>query len=806
MTIESKSAAQGKQFDDSALSSNTTQSNELCMSNDNLFQLGHTVDDQIILPEYLKESARLLSIGAKLVELHSFQKRPKGDDWNSNFITSIDPSATGYGLPLAANGLCSIDPDHDRRARTGCKALGIELNEVMEAGVRTQSTRPNSGGRSAFKVVDGLKWLKFSHKLYGTALELRAESSNLQDCVAGVQYATKDIGGEIYTQEYCNGKRIEVNMPEVPLKLLQLWKEWSSCPKAFNTAKEKFWRAVAKDEGWDYDAADVSKATSARDETGKVSLLYTVKGITGEYNHYHNVSDILLARDYQWHGHLGRFSAPNATGAPGIFPVTGKTDLWISNHASDLLDGMFDAWTANVVLNFGGDKLAAVQAWEAERQQLIASDFKNEELADKPRKPVYPDLVFNSSGEARPQPTFDNLAALIDWAGIDVRYDVYPRRLIAWMDGKEIDNHIDELVIDLCIRNGLPKTVVSEQLDRLAHSRTINKPLQWLESLTAPIGDPLAAWLLDNSLIDTSCEFDEQWTYIAFKRFLIGACAAADQLEQCPIEGAIPKFEEVLVLVGGQGLHKTKALMMLLPPEVRNYFSAGMNLHTDNKDSILKATGNWIVEFGELDATFRKSDVAALKAFLSNSVDEIRTPYARRSYPFPRRTVYIASVNEERFLSDTTGNRRFLPIVIKHKLKANTKQGCAIFAQAWQWYLNGEQWWLTDQEDALAELTRKPHDGNKFTELLIDAFNFDSDERSTYLKCGQILELLGFRGADMARHTTQINAALVSLNIYKKDKTSRGQRLYALPPISPEYREKFYEVVGPFGDSSGEHE
>lgn len=806
MTNESNNTALGKQFDDRAQRSDITQSNEPCTNNYNSSQFGQTAELQIMIPQHLKESGRLLSLGFKLVELYPHQKRPRGENWNNNFVKSIDFSATGYGLPLAVNGLCSIDPDHERRARIGFKALGIDLDEVMGSGVRTQSTRPNSGGRSAFEAENGLKWQKFSHKVYGTALELRAESPNLQDCVAGVQYTTKDSGGETYTQDYCNGKRIEADMPEVPAKLLKLWKEWSSNPKAFNTAKEIFWRAVAEDEGWGYDAADVSKTTTAIDESGKMSLLYTVRGVTGEYNDNHRATDILLAQGYQWDEHLGRFSSPNATGAPGIFPVTGKDDLWISNHASDLLGGMFDAWTANVVLNFGGDRLAAVEAWKAERKQLIACDFKSEELADKPNKLVYPDIAFSSKGDARPQPTLDNLAALIDWAGIDVRYDVYPRRLIAWMNGKQIDNHIDELLIDLCIRNGLPKTVVAEQLDRLAHSRTINKPLQWLESLPVPVGDPLDEWLRDNSLIDPLSVDEKQLAYIAFKRVLISACAAADQLQQCPIEGAIPKFELVLVLVGGQGLHKTKALMMLLPAEVRSYFSAGVNLHTDNKDSILKATGNWIVEFGELDATFRKSDVAALKAFLSNSVDEIRTPYARRSYPYPRRTVYIASVNEDRFLSDTTGNRRFLPIVIKNKLKANTEQGCAIFAQAWQWYLSGEQWWLTDEEDALAELNRKPHDGNKFTELLVDAFDFDSDKRNTYLKCGQILELLGFRGSDVARNTTQMSAALSTLDICKKDETYRGQRLYALPPISSEYRERFYEVVGPFGDFKDESE
>jgi len=96
----------------------------------------------------LSEAQRPLNSGMMLVKLHPYTKQPIGLIWNKNPATSIDPKATGYGMPLAANGLCSIDPDHVAMARIGLKARGFNLDDLLAAGVRTSSTlhAPAAGG------------------------------------------------------------------------------------------------------------------------------------------------------------------------------------------------------------------------------------------------------------------------------------------------------------------------------------------------------------------------------------------------------------------------------------------------------------------------------------------------------------------------------------------------------------------------------------------------------------------------------------------------------------------------------------
>jgi len=71
------------------------------------------------------------------------------------------------------------------------------------------------------------------------------------------------------------------------------------------------------------------------------------------------------------------------------------------------------------------------------------------------------------------------------------------------------------------------------------------------------------------------------------------------------------------------------------------------------------------VELGEIDSTFKKSEISALKAHISNTVDEIRLPYKPTEDKWPRRTIYAGTVNRVDFLQDYTGNTRFWPVELE---------------------------------------------------------------------------------------------------------------------------------------------
>ena len=121
-------------------------------------------------------------------------------------------------------------------------------------------------------------------------------------------------------------------------------------------------------------------------------------------------------------------------------------------------------------------------------------------------------------------------------------------------------------------------------------------------------------------------------------------------------------------------------------------------LDPSNKDSIEQACSFWMVELGELDATFKKSDIAALKAFITNKSDVFRKSYARKKSQFARRTVFFGSVNNKNYLNDPTGNRRFWTIEcadIKHSHDIDMQQ---LWAEVLHHWRNGESYFLTPDE------------------------------------------------------------------------------------------------------------
>ncbi len=181
----------------------------------------------------------------------------------------------------------------------------------------------------------------------------------------------------------------------------------------------------------------------------------------------------------------------------------------------------------------------------------------------------------------------------------------------------------------------------------------------------------------------------------------------------------------VLILQGEQSIGKTTWLEKLVPSEIKAYFLSGATLDPANKDSVKTVISNWIIEFGELESTFGK-DMARLKAFITNSKDVIRVPYAPLDSRFSRSSVFAGSVNSEEFLIDHTGNTRFwsLPVIsLNTNHNINMQQ---FWAEVAVLYKNGEKWWLNQEEEKLLEkqnaefLKRSP-----IEEMLLRNYDFE---------------------------------------------------------------------------------
>lgn len=123
------------------------------------------------------------------------------------------------------------------------------------------------------------------------------------------------------------------------------------------------------------------------------------------------------------------------------------------------------------------------------------------------------------------------------------------------------------------------------------------------------------------------------------------------------------KFDNMLILSGPQGGYKSTILHMM----AGKWFSDSIRTF-EGKDAMEALRGVWIMEISELEA-MRRSDVTAVKAFLSKTADRYRAAYGRYVNEYPRQCVMFGTTNSNAFLSDITGGRRFWPLRTDEQLR-----------------------------------------------------------------------------------------------------------------------------------------
>jgi len=406
----------------------------------------------------------------------------------------------------------------------------------------------------------------------------------------------------------------------------------------------------------------------------------------------------------------------------------------------------------------------------SESKQIAANLFGIKTSALETNSVVFPHMK-----NSRVLATRENLETLMRHCKVDVKYDVIKKMLVVnGIDAAEGDeeNAVIAHLKSLCAFHGLSKHVVDEQLTAIAHRNLYNPVVEWLSSLKRKKhGDPIS------ELVDDLFVLNKAWVKIAFKRWFLQCVAAADNAEKTPHKTALSKYESILTFYGFQGVGKSSFIRALLPTEIKLHYIDGHLLDLNNKDSIMQALQGWIVELGELDSTFRRSDISALKAFMSKSKDVIRLPYAKASTTMPRQTSFIASVNEEKYLRDTTGNRRYFPVTVTSKLLIPDGFDTEDFwAYIWESYLLGEQWWLTPEEESIQLHALSEHQHLDYEELLLDAFDFDCTSRENLLTGLEILHQLGQNNTRAEQ--TKLGSTLKGLGVER-----RKDRRYCMPPL-----------------------
>jgi len=153
------------------------------------------------------------------------------------------------------------------------------------------------------------------------------------------------------------------------------------------------------------------------------------------------------------------------------------------------------------------------------------------------------------------------------------------------------------------------------------------------------------------------------------------------------------------VFEGSQGEGKSTALKIL-----GGDWFADTPFRMGEKDGYLSIQGVLLYEVAELEQ-FNRSEVTAIKAFMSSTVDRFREPYGRRMKNMPRRCAFAATTNENEYFKDTTGNRRFWPVDTgRLDLEALARDRDQLFGEAVHMLRQGVKWWPTrDQQKGLID-------------------------------------------------------------------------------------------------------
>lgn len=120
------------------------------------------------------------------------------------------------------------------------------------------------------------------------------------------------------------------------------------------------------------------------------------------------------------------------------------------------------------------------------------------------------------------------------------------------------------------------------------------------------------------------------------------------------------KFDFCVILQGAQGKRKSTTISIL----AKGWYGELKADFKDEKKLIEQMQGNWINELPELSSIGR-SAVEDVKAFLAGTSSIVRLSYDRRSSHFARQGIFIGSTNDDEYLIDTTGNRRFWPVPVE---------------------------------------------------------------------------------------------------------------------------------------------
>lgn len=310
---------------------------------------------------------------------------------------------------------------------------------------------------------------------------------------------------------------------------------------------------------------------------------------------------------------------------------------------------------------------------------------------------------------------------------------------------------------------------IKSELVAVAHEQSYHPVVDYLDSLCWDGTPRLDTWLRDYCCAEDTALNREFGT-----KFLI---AGVRRIREPGV-----KFDTMLVLEGEQGAGKSRLAAKLAVRD--EWFCDSLDLKSDDKTKAELLAKAWIVECQELDG-MSKTTSQSLKKFLGTRIDTYRKAYARDAQAFKRHCVIVGTTNEDAYLRDLSGNRRFWPVLVGEiDLEGFGNDVHQLWAEAAAREAKGES--IVLSQELWTEAKRLQQ-----TRMVEDAFEAVLEGwfagRTGRVSLESVKLLLGFEGGRMSTPESQRLRAIMERLGWEAGK----QRLFDLTGTSRDPRQGF---------------
>ena len=249
-------------------------------------------------------------------------------------------------------------------------------------------------------------------------------------------------------------------------------------------------------------------------------------------------------------------------------------------------------------------------------------------------------------------------------------------------------------------------------------------------------------WLAKRVTVEGDENAQRFWRH-CFKKWFVGMVASWLKPEIVN--------HQVLVLIGPQGIFKTTWLDYLLPPDLRTYECKMGNNSYLNKDDKLRVAEYGLINLDEIDAISSTRELNTMKSLITTTEISERAAYRYNKERRERIASFCASGNKPEFLTDITGNRRWLPFKVIHieDPRLITLPYDNIYAQAYDLFIHGFQYWFDQEENKIVDQHNDEFRAQTNEEQLIHVFMAvpePNDPDAEFLTTAEISDLLATKG------------------------------------------------------------